>query len=168
MKKRIFIALFVLVSLLFSCSYVMANTDNNLVEGVKSTVNDAGNMAADAGNATAGAIKDGANNVKDKTQDAMNNAKNGTEKAGNDVKNAAENAGNNVKDGMQNMGNDMNNGMNNQGTNDYTATRTATEQNTGNNTQNWMNRDIWTWIIVGIISIVIVALIWYYASRNNR
>lgn len=160
MKKRIFIALFVILSLIFSCSYVMANDNNNgnsLVNGVKNTVNDAGNMAEDAANGTAGAIKDGANNVKDKTQDAMNNAKNG-----------AENAGNNVNNTMDNMGNNMNNNMGNQDNNRYTATRTATEENTGNTTQNWMSRDIWTWIIVGIITIVIVALIWYYASRNNR
>ena len=139
MKKSIFVALFVILSLLFSCSYVMANNDNNnLVDGVKNTVNNASDMAGDAVNGAAGAIKDGANNVKD----------------------AAKNAGNDVNNSMNNMGNQDNNG--------YTATRTATEENAGNTTQNWMGRDIWTWIIVGIITIVIVALIWYYASRNNR
>ena len=135
MKKSIFIALFVILSLLFSCSYVMATNDNNLAEGVKNTVNNAENMAENAGNSAAGAIKNGANDVKN---------------------------------GVQNMGNDAKNAMNNMDNNGYTATRTATEQNAVNSTQNWMNRDIWTWIIVGIITIVIVALIWYYASRNNR
>ncbi len=159
MKKSIFLVLFVILSLIFSCSYVMANNDNNnsLVDGVKNTVNNAGDMAEDAANSTAGAIKNGAEN------------------AGNDIKNTAENAGNNVKDATQNAGNDVNNTMENMGNgaenqenNGYTATRTATEENTGNTTQNWMGRDIWTWIIVGIITIVIVALIWYYASRNNH
>lgn len=157
MKKSIFIALFVILSLLFSCSYVMATNDNNLTEGVKNTVNNAENMAENAGNSAAGAIKNGANDVKNATGDVMNGAKNGVENAGNDVKN-----------GVQNIGNDANNAMNNMDNNGYTATRTATEQNAVNSTQNWMNRDIWTWIIVGIITIVIVALIWYYASRNNR
>ena len=160
MKKSILIALFVVLSLLLSCSYVMATNDNNLAEGVKNTVNNAENMAESAGNSAGVAIKNGANDVKNVTEDAMNGAKNG-----------AENVGNDVKNGMQNMGNDANNAMNNmnnQNNNDYTATRTAAEQNTGNTTQNWMNRDIWTWIIVGIITIIIVALIWYYASRNNR
>ena len=137
MKKSIFIVSFVILSLIFSYSFVMATDDgNNVANGIKNTVNNAENMAEDAGKNVGGAIK------------------NGAEDAGNTVKDSAQKAGDSLQNGAENVG--------------YTATRTATEQNTGNTTQGWMNRDIWTWIIVGIITIVIVALIWYYASRSNH
>lgn len=140
MKKSIFIVLFVILSLVFSCSYVFAENNNNLSNDIQNAMNNAGNAVQNTANNASGAITNGAN-------DAINEAKDSAEKTGNNVKNTAENAGNTVKD--------------------YTATRTSVDEATSNNTKNWMNKDIWTWIIVGIITIVIVALIWYYASRNS-
>lgn len=155
MKKSIIAITFIILSLLFSYSFVYAeNAGGQIVNGVKDTVNGVGNAAGDAANGAAGAIKNGAENVKDTTQNA-----------GDKMQNTAENAGNDMKNGAENMGNDMRNGANNA----FTATRTATENTTNNDNQGWMNnRDIWTWIIVGIIAIVIIALIWYYASRSNQ
>ena len=155
MKKSIFVITFIILSVLFSYSFVYAeNAGGQVVNGVKDTINGVGNAAGDVVNGTAGAVKDGANAVKDTTQNAANDANNGMQNAGDDMKNGAEN-----------MGNDMRNGTNNA----FNATRTSTENATNNdNNQGWMNRDIWTWIIVGIITIVIVALIWYYASRTNQ
>lgn len=166
MKKSIFIISFIILSVLFSYSFVYAeNPGQQMVNGMKETADGAGNAIEDAANGTAGAIKDGANGLKNMTEDAANNAKKGMENAGENVDNAMENAGNDIQDGAENVGDSMRNA----GNRTYEAARTATESpTTNNNNQGWMNRDIWTWIIVGIITIVIVALIWYYASRNTH
>ena len=68
---------------------------------------------------------------------------------------------------MKNIGNNMKDTGKAKTENGYNATRTATETTT-NNTNNGLTKDMWTWIIVAIIAIVIIALIWYYASRNNH
>lgn len=50
----------------------------------------------------------------------------------------------------------LNNGMNN-----YATTRTAATTTITNSTT------IWIWMIVAIAAIVIIGLVWYYASQNN-
>ena len=72
-----------------------------------------------------------------------------------------------MKDTAENTGNDMKDAVEDVGDNVYTATRTSTE-NTTNNGGNWMNGNMWTWIIVGIIAIIIVALVWYFVSKSNH
>ena len=49
----------------------------------------------------------------------------------------------------------------------YTATRTATATN---GTLLGMNSTAWTWLILGIATIAIVALVWYYGKQydNNK
>lgn len=159
MKKSIFIISFVLVALFFSFSCVFAEDGGQkVINDIKNTTNGASDMVQDAANGTGGAIGNGANDVRDGAENVANDAKDAVENAGNDIGSGAENAGNDIKNGTENTENNMRN----QSDNAYTATRTAT-----NGTGNFMSRDIWTWIIVGIIAIVIVALIWYYASRNN-
>ena len=63
------------------------------------------------------------------------------------------------------MENKDNSGMtqNNNRTNNsnYTATRTATT----NQTFMGMSSTAWTWLIIGIAGIAIVALVWYYGSQ---
>ena len=44
---------------------------------------------------------------------------------------------------------------------DYTATRTSTTQATFMG----MNATAWTWLILGIAAIAIVALVWYYSMQ---
>ena len=61
---------------------------------------------------------------------------------------------------------------NNAGTN-YNTTRVATTDTTGNATFMGMDANMWTWLIVGIAAIAIIALIWYYtmqlrSSDNHR
>ena len=61
---------------------------------------------------------------------------------------------------------------NNAGT-DYNASRVATTDTTGNATFMGMDANMWTWLIVGIAAIAIIALIWYYtmqlrSSDNHR
>lgn len=167
MRKSIFVIAFVLVSVIFSYSFVFAadakNVGNDVVNGVRNTVGGAENVVEDAAKGAAGAIKNGVQAVQDTAGGDNNQAQKNTENMGNDVKNTAENVGNDTKNAAENVGN----GMNKTGNNAYTATRTATET-TGETTKNWMSSNVWTWIIVGIIAIVIIALIWYYASRNNQ
>ena len=160
MKKSIFIITFILIALFFSFSCVFAaEGGEKVVNGLKDTAEGAVDVAEDAANGAGNAIKNGANNVRNVTQ----NASNGVDNAANGIGNAAENVGNDMRNAAENVQDNMEN----QANDSYTATRTASE-NAGNNTSGWMNRDLWTWIVVGIITIVIVALIWYYASRNNR
>lgn len=148
MKKSIFTITFIILSILFSASFVFAAENN--VENVKNnmvdTVNNAGNVVQDTASGAAGAVKNGLNAIGNTTQNMTNSVNN----AGNDMMNNTDN-------NMMNTDNNSNS--------DYTATRTATENNT--ETAGGYN-NMWTWIIVGIIAIVIIALIWYYVSQNNH
>lgn len=158
MKKSIILISFIILSLLFSSSFVFAeNAGNQVVNGIRNTVGGVENAAQDAANGVGGALKDGAQNVG-------NGMSNAAENIGNSVNNSANNAGDQIKDSADKTGNTMRN----MGDGAFNATRTATEDNTNNGSQGWMNRDMWTWIIVGIITIAIIALIWFYASRNNH
>ena len=154
MKKSIIIISFIILSLLFSSSFVFAeNAGNQVVDGIRNTVGGVENAA-----------QDGANMIKDGAQNVGNGMSNATQDMGNSVNNGINNAGNEIKNSADKTGNTMRN----MGDGAFNATRTATEDNTNNGSQGWMNRDMWTWIIVGIITIAIIALIWFYASKNNR
>ena len=141
MKKSIFTISFIVIALFFSFSIVYATENNaeNVKNNVVDTVNNTENVVKDTATGAAGAVKNGLNTIGNKTQEMTNNVKN----AGNDMMNTTDNTNTN-----------------------YTATRTATEENVGTTTGGYNN--VWTWIIVGIIAIVIIALIWYYVSQNNR
>ena len=78
------------------------------------------------------------------TNDGMNNAKN-----------AVMNAGNTVGTVTGTLDN---------GRSDYTATRTATT----NDNLFGMSNTAWTWLILGIVGIVIVALVWYYGAQYEH
>ena len=165
MKKSIIIISFIILSLLFSSSFVFAeNAGNQVVDGIRNTVGGVENAAQDAANGVGGAVKNGANMIKDGAQNVGNGMSNATQDMGNSVNNGVNNAGDEIKNSADKTGNTMRN----MGDGAFNATRTATEDNTNNGSQGWMNRDMWTWIIVGIITIAIIALIWFYASKNNR
>ena len=92
--------------------------------------------------------------------------------ATNAVKDTVTNAGNAIENTGNTMRTDMNNATSRvTGTNDdtYTATRTATN---GNATFMGMNATAWTWLILGIAAIAIIAVVWYYSmqitSENNH
>lgn len=116
-----------------------------------------------------------ANNLGDNIKDSMNKSGKAIENMGNDVKNAVVGAENTVegmfnnnKDNDNNNNNMMSGIMNNNNNNGgYTATRTAT---TTNGTFLGMNATAWTWLILGIATIAIVALVWYYGKQydNNK
>ena len=44
----------------------------------------------------------------------------------------------------------------------YNATRTST---TTNNTFMGMSATAWTWLIIGVAGIAIIALVWYYGTQ---
>lgn len=90
------------------------------------------------------------------------------------VENTVENAAMDVSNTSKNITGDVENGMN--GNNDngfmgsiddnngrYSATRTSTD-----NTVLGMSSNAWTWLIVGIAAIAIIALIWYYSMQFTR
>lgn len=145
MHKKLFISFAILISLIFSFTICFAN--------------DGGNM-----------VKDAADNVRN----AVGGVENTVENAAKDVANTSKNVTGNMEDGANNVGNNMeNNNHNNQQntstnnlkSNDYNATRTST--GTTSNTFMGMNATAWTWLIIGIVAIAIVALVWYYAMQTR-
>ena len=109
--------------------------------------NDAGNMLKDAGNNVRNAVGGVENTIEDAARDFSNTSKNVTE---------------NIENGTNNVGNALTH-QNTSNTNAYTATRTNT--GTTGNTFMGMNSTAWTWLIIGIAAIAIVALVWYYAMQ---
>lgn len=114
-----------------------ANAGTDLVNGVRNVVGD-----------TENAVENGAKDISDKSKEATG---------------AMENGANDVTRG------DTNNQTDNRSTgtttpnnndNGYVATRTATDT-----TFMGMNSTAWTWLIIGIAAIAIIALIWYYSMQ---
>ena len=81
------------------------------------------------------------------------------ENAANNTTNTMANNGNNNNTHKDTNNNTMHTTTNNNG--NYTATRTATNQATFMG----MNATAWTWLILGIAAIAIVALVWYYSMQ---
>ena len=163
MYKKIFVGLLLAFSIILSFSYCFAENENhsmtnsirNAVGGAENAMNDAakgiGNTAQNAGNA----IKNGAGAIGNTIQGATNNA-------GNTVKDSMNKTGNSIENGMNNIENKNNANSDNNGDN-YTATRTSAD-----NTVMGMNSTVWTWVIIGVAAIGIIALIWYYTSQVNN
>lgn len=97
-------------------------------------------------------LKDAADGVRN----VVGGAENAVEDAARDISNASKDATGKMEEGANNIGNAM---MNNN--NDYTATRTSATDNTFMG----MNSTAWTWLILGIAAIAIVALVWYYSMQ---
>ena len=116
--------------------------------------NDATNMLENAGN-----------NVKN----AVGDVQNATEDAARNISGATKDATENVAQKANNVGNEFIDGDNGD---EYTTTRVAADT-TNNNTFMGMDANTWTWLIVGVAAIAIIALIWYYtmqlrSSDNHR
>lgn len=101
-------------------------------------------------------------------QDAANGVRNVVGGAENTVEDAAKgvsNASKNTTENMENGANKAGNAMTNNNNNAYSATRTSTNATT--NTFMGMSATAWTWLIIGIAAIAIVALVWYYGMQLN-
>lgn len=101
---------------------------------------------------------------------AMNNGvedvRNAVGGAENMVENAAKDTTTTVKNGLEHMGNSAQNIMN---ASDYSASRTATGDTTTRSAmQTATGNNIWTWIIVGAVALIIIGIIWYMVARNNN
>ena len=111
---------------------------------------------------------DMSNDVKNGVNSATNTVVDGVQNLAEDVRTGIGNAENTIENGARNIGDAVMGGTNdgmNAGDNDYTATRTATEDiSVINNTA----ATTWTWIAVAIAAIVIVGLVWYYASERTH
>lgn len=84
------------------------------------------------------------------------------------VSNTAKNVTEDMENGAKNMTNSVSNTMSsgstrNSDNNNYTATRTMAD--TSPATFMGMTANTWTWLIMGIAAIAIVALVWYYSNQ---
>lgn len=114
-------------------------------------------FATDNGNG----LGDAANNVRN----FVGGVENTVENAAKDVSNTSKNITGGMENGMNNAGNKVMNAMdNNDG---YTSARTATTRSidNANNTFMGMSSTAWTWLIMGIVAIAIIALVWYYSMQ---
>lgn len=102
------------------------------------------------------------NDIKDDVHSATDTVIDGASNLANDARKGVGAIENTIEDGAKDIGNAIydNNG-DNMG---YTATRTSTSLDTTDN----MNGALWTWVILAVAGIVIVGLVWYYASQNNH
>lgn len=150
--KRLYIAiLIILVAFSLTYCYSFAE-DSNMMNNMENTMENAQNTMDDIGSN----LKEGTENMKNGIQDTAENIGNGIQDTTQNIGNGIQDAGNMVMDGMTNDNN-----------NDYTAVRTANE-GYGNNTILGMDPIVFTWVVMGIVGIVIVYLIWLYAKQHDR
>lgn len=144
MNKKIFITILMFSLLIITtCSYCFAAP--NIKNDVMKAENAVGNVAVTAKNAVVNGTTEIVNGAKNLGKDAVNT----TGIIGNDVKNTATST-----TGM----------VTNMGNTNYTATRTS------NNNSNLfgLSSAAWTWLILGIVGVVIVGLVWYYGSQYEH
>lgn len=156
MNKKILLSVILLTAFIFSFNCVFAeNTTNTPANTVNDSMNKAGNTVENAGNA----VRDAGNSA----MNAVNNVVDGTQNAINTL--TEDRTDNNSNTGATNN-HDNNNmsmtGTTNNGNRNYTTTRTANE-----GTLLGMNATTWTWLIMGIVGIAIIALVWYYSMQHD-
>lgn len=147
MQKKLFIGLALFACMMFSFSVCFAAGNDGMLK-------DAADGVRDVVGGAENAIEDAAKDVSNASKDATGDLENGANRTENDMTNGATDNG--TSDA--NRGNTMNSG--------YTATRTATTD-TGATTFMGMGATAWTWLILGIAGIIIVALVWYYGMQVN-
>lgn len=108
---------------------------------------------------------DGLGNVTNAVRNVVGGVENTVENAAKDVSNVSKDATGSVENGMNS---DTHNSMSR--TNNYNTTRVATGSS---NMSGGMSASAWTWLILGIVAIAIIAVVWYYSmqltnGRNNH
>lgn len=109
--------------------------------GLQDLADGAKNIVGGAENA----IEDGVKDISNKSKEMTGSMENGANEVGNTVTSSMTDGRDGIDTG-------------------YTATRTATDTNTFMG----MNATAWTWLIIGIVTIAIVALVWYYSMQFNH
>lgn len=117
------------------------------------------------------------NTVKNATNNVVNTAVNGAHNLTNDVKNGINNASGTVQNAINGTSNGINN-MTNNDTRNYNTGTTNSNYTTGTTNSNYnatrttgatpntMGINATTWVILGVAGVIIVSLIWYYASQD--
>ena len=147
MYRKILLTFCIFSLLIISlCTYSIAATEGTTK--VKNAVMNTGNMI---GNTATSA----ANSAMNMTKDMVN----GAATLGNDAVNGLENMGQGAGNAVGYTADTIENGDNN-----YDATRTAT----ANNNLFGLSNNAWTWLILGIIGIIIVSLVWYYGAQYEH
>ncbi len=147
MQKKLYAIFAIIVAIIFSFSVCFAAED---------VLKDATNTVRNAVNNTENAVEGAMHNAGEAIHDSTEKTENTMENAGNKI----EETGNTLEKDAKNTTSRVTN-TNNDG---YDATRTATN---GNATFMGMNSTAWTWLILGIAAIAIIAVVWYYSTRMN-
>ena len=142
MNKKVLFTLLLISLLVLSTCYSFAAT------GVGNAIKDAGNTAGNLVSGATGAIVDGTKNLTNSAGNMMNDMTNANGDRENDATNTLA----------------TNNGIFDTNTDNYTATRTATD----NGNMLGMSGNTWTWLIVGVAGIAIVSLVWYYGAQYEH
>ena len=159
MLKKLFYIALVAVSLIFISTFCFA-TDNlqgmagDAVNGTRNIVGGAENAIEGAANGIGNMVKDGTNSV---------------ENMGNQMTQGLQNSTTETSNESQTSNNSISGSITGSDDSGYTASRTST----GDSTFMGMGSTAWTWLILGIAAIAIVALVWYYSMQftnknNNR
>lgn len=153
MHKKLFITLS-----LITCVVMFFATSCFAVDGAMHDMGEsAKNIAEDVKNGVSGAI----NNVEGTSRNTVEDISNGSKNVTGSMENTMGNAGNTVTEGITNNSGNMSNNMNN---NTYSATRTSAD---GTTTFMGMGATAWTWLIIGIAALAIIAAVWYYSMQTN-
>lgn len=106
-------------------------------------------------------LENAANNVRNFVSDTENNIEN----AAMDVSNTSKNVTGDIENGIGNHVNNATMGVTNDNNGRYTTDRVSTD------TTNFMGMSstAWTWLILGVAAIAIIAVVWYYSMQftNN-
>ena len=141
MNKKLAIVLSILIAAIFSFTVCFANDMvNDAVEGARNVVGGAENAVENAAKDVTNATKNATNSVENKMENATNAMNN---------------------NGEHNTTRNTTNDRVTSNTSTYNATRTSAE----GSTLMGMNATMWTWLIIGIATIAIVALVWYYSMQ---
>ena len=85
----------------------------------------------------------------------------------NEMQKGTQNTINSLQNGIQNVTNDDPNAKNiSSSDTEYTAQRTSSETN--GDFFSFMNDNVWAWIVIGIVAIVVLGILWYYMARKNN
>ena len=142
MSKKITFTLLLISLLMLNICCTFAAT------GLGNTLKDAGNTAGNIVSGATGAVVDGTRDLTNGATNVMNDITN----ANGDMENDATNTLGTTE------------GMFDNTEGNYTATRTAAD----NNNLLGMSDTTWTWLILGIVGAVIVALVWYYGAQYEH
>lgn len=146
MIKKSLLSLYLFITLILVSSCVLAT--NNMGNELQSSWDKTKNTVTNVGNTVSSTI---------------GTITNGTSNAFNQMMNT--NSTTNTTDGITtNMNTDMSS-MNSNANTDYNAIRTATSNNSNN---TGLSNLALTWIILGITTVIIVSLIWYYGTQNKN